>query len=58
MMEQSKRSMELQVSRIQLHSSMLEKANIDLQFLYKSEKDKRRKLRDKLKAYKVSSMVL
>lgn len=58
MMEQSKRSMELQVSRIQLHSSMLEKANVDLQLLYKSEKDKRRKLRDKLKAYKVSSMVL
>lgn len=53
MMEQSKRSMELQVSRVQLQNSMLERRNTELQQLYKNEKEKRRRIRDKLKLYKV-----
>ena len=53
MMEQSKRSMELQVSRVQLQNSMLERRNTELQQLYRNEKEKRRRIRDKLKLYKV-----
>ena len=45
--------MELQVSRVQLQNSMLERRNTELQQLYKNEKEKRRRIRDKLKLYKV-----
>ena len=58
MMEQSKRSMELQVSQIRSHKNMLEKSNAELQALYKLEKEKRRKLRDKIKLLKVSDIII
>ena len=45
--------MELQVSRVQLQNNMLERRNTELQQLYKNEKEKRRRIRDKLKLYKV-----
>lgn len=53
MMEQSKRSMELQVSKIQLHSRMMEKTQGELHILLQIEKRKRQRLKDKLKTMKV-----
>ena len=53
MMEQSKRSMELQVSKIQLHSRMLEKSRAELQVVLQFEKKKRQRLKEKLKMLKV-----
>ena len=52
-MEQSKRSMELQVSKIQLHSRMLEKSRAELQVVLQIEKKKRQRLKEKLKIFKV-----
>ena len=52
-MEQSKRSMELQVSKIQLHSRMLEKSRAELQVVLQFEKKKRQRLKEKLKMLKV-----
>jgi hypothetical protein len=52
MMEQSKRSIELQASQNHLHKNILERAYKDYQILYKTERDKRRKIRDKLKQLK------
>lgn len=53
MMEQSKRNMELQVSRMQLHLTMLERVQHEVTETLKTEKKKRQRLKDKLKQIKV-----
>lgn len=55
MMEQSKRSMELQNSQMQLHGRMMERVYADLQITCQNEKRSRRKYKEKLKMFKVQS---
>ena len=53
MMEQSKRSMELQVSRLQIQHAMLDKVCNEQQNMLHIERKKRQRLKDKVKLLKV-----
>ena len=53
MMEQSKRSMELQLSRKSVYCSMLERQSSDQRNLYQAERKKKKQLKDKIKQLKV-----